>query len=87
MDMNVMDKFGALNYQVQVLAQAGYKSAELDEAVTNFLQLWDSPEYVSTEEFEAAIGAVDGAIDDLCIANRINGDWLEQGDVVIGRGR
>lgn len=55
----------------------GITSDDLSTAFKDFDELYNSPEHVTTGEFEVALNAIDAEIEALCIVNKVSQEKLE----------
>lgn len=53
-------------------------SDKLSLAFKSFNVLYASTEHVSTEEFEVVLNSIEAEIEDICIANKISQEKLEE---------
>lgn len=76
--MTIQEHRNKLMQEAQALKHFySIESPKLREAFAAFDAAYNSPAHVESEEFSALLNAVDAELEDLCIANKITEDLLD----------
>lgn len=77
--MTIQERGVKLATEAKVLAlHYNITSAKLQRQLMNFVELWNTPGHVEPELFTAILDDIEAQIEDLCLANKITEDELDE---------
>lgn len=77
--MTIQERGVKLASQAKVLAlYYNVTSSRLQRDLMNFVELWNTPGHVEPELFAAILDMIEAEIEDLCLANKITEEELDE---------